>query len=111
MLDHLAQVIRDEIQAMRDEFDVNRHVLCTKWIEFEVAETIPGKFQYTLVPPDFEKRIAKAVLKNIEVCPECGGEGSYETSIGGDGFDGRCCAVADVEVECLECNGVGFIPR
>ena len=39
----------------------------------------------------------------------CGGEGEYETTIGGDGYDDRCCAQADVPVICGECDGTGYV--
>ena len=40
-------------------------------------------------------------------CPECNGAGVYEATIGGDGYDNRCCALADVECICGECGGMG----
>lgn len=46
----------------------------------------------------------------VEKCEQCRGAGEYETTIGGDGFDGRCCAEADVYVECGECDGTGYVP-
>ena len=45
----------------------------------------------------------------VEICEVCDGEGEYETTIGGDGFDGRCCAEADVYVVCLDCDGTGYV--
>jgi hypothetical protein len=43
------------------------------------------------------------------ICPDCNGTGSYEASIGGDGYDDRCCALADVECVCQRCRGTGII--
>jgi len=40
-------------------------------------------------------------------CPECNGTGEIEVQIGGDGYDNRCCALADAPVVCPECNGTG----
>ena len=40
-------------------------------------------------------------------CWMCEGTGEYETTIGGDGYDGRCCATADVICICPNCNGTG----
>ena len=40
-------------------------------------------------------------------CPECDGTGTVEISIGGDGYGGRCAATADVETDCIFCDGTG----
>ena len=44
-----------------------------------------------------------------KVCPDCGGSGVYEGQIGGDGYGGGCCALADVELVCLLCAGTGKV--
>lgn len=36
-------------------------------------------------------------------CEFCGGAGTVEITIGGDGYGGRCCAQADVEAPCPNC--------
>jgi hypothetical protein len=41
-------------------------------------------------------------------CETCGGSGEIEISIGGDGFDGRCCGTADVPTICGICDGTGI---
>jgi len=43
------------------------------------------------------------------ICGSCEGSGAYETTIGGDGYGGRCSALADVECVCGECGGSGQI--
>jgi len=40
-------------------------------------------------------------------CPDCDGKGEYEAQIGGDGYDDRCCALADVMCVCPTCKGTG----
>lgn len=40
-------------------------------------------------------------------CEECDGEGTVGRTIGGDGYGGRCAALADVEVKCDDCGGTG----
>jgi hypothetical protein len=49
------------------------------------------------------------VTLDIIECSACRGTGAVERQIGGDGYDDRCCALADVECVCSECNGVGFV--
>jgi hypothetical protein len=48
-------------------------------------------------------------MAGMKTCPVCHGRGTYEGQIGGDGYGGRCCAVADVELVCLECMGTGQV--
>lgn len=43
-------------------------------------------------------------------CETCDGSGEIEIQVGGDGFNGRCCAVADVPAPCPECDGSGLYP-
>lgn len=45
---------------------------------------------------------------DIIECDACRGTGTVERQMGGDGFNDRCCALADVECVCSECDGVGF---
>ena len=42
------------------------------------------------------------------LCVECAGKGERWGTIGGDGYDDRCCAEADVPFVCSECNGTGL---
>jgi len=62
-LDRAAKAIRDEIEHMAEEFDADRGRLCNEWLDFEVAQALPGHMNYTLVPLDFYERLARAVLK------------------------------------------------
>jgi len=59
----VAKALEDEVEAMQDEFDADRHRLCNEWVDFEVAEALAGHMNYTLVPRDFYERLARAVLK------------------------------------------------
>ena len=43
-------------------------------------------------------------------CEDCDGTGVVERSVGGDGYGGRCSALADVECECIMCDGTGYDP-
>lgn len=38
------------------------------------------------------------------ICPTCNNSRVVERTIGGDGYGGRCCALADVEVPCPDCT-------
>jgi len=42
-------------------------------------------------------------------CPDCDGRGWYEKTIGGDGYNDRCCALGDVDVVCGRCRGTGQV--
>jgi hypothetical protein len=39
-------------------------------------------------------------------CAECHGSGVVSRQIGGDGYGGRCAAIADVEDDCSECADI-----
>jgi RecJ-like exonuclease len=43
----------------------------------------------------------------VPKCERCRGTGEVETQIGGDGYDDRCCALADVPCVCPDCDGTG----
>lgn len=53
----------------------------------------------------FTPEVEQAVLsfKRL-ICDRCGGSGTIEFTIGGDGYGGRCCGEADVEGPCPECS-------
>ncbi len=40
-------------------------------------------------------------------CETCDGSGEIEIQIGGDGYGGSCCALADVPSVCPDCDGTG----
>ncbi|MFA5054292.1 MAG: hypothetical protein WC565_09550 [Parcubacteria group bacterium] len=69
-VDRAAKAIRDEIERMAEEFDADRGRLCNEWTDFQVAQAINGT-NYTLVPPDFYERLARAVLLTIAPCTDC----------------------------------------
>lgn len=64
----VAKALEDEVEAMREEFNANRHELCQEWVDYEVATTAPGRLNYTLVPRDFYERLARAVLRERGGC-------------------------------------------
>ncbi len=70
VIDRAAKAIRDEIERMAEEFDADRGRLCNEWTDFQVAQAINGT-NYTLVPPDFYERLARAVLLTIAPCTDC----------------------------------------
>lgn len=37
-------------------------------------------------------------------CERCGGSGTVNVTIGGDGYGGRCCGEMDCEADCPECE-------
>lgn len=48
---------------------------------------------------------------DLEVCERCGGSGVINVRYGGDGYGGRCCAEADGEGPCPDCqNDEDFDP-
>jgi hypothetical protein len=70
-VDRAAKAIGDEIERMAEEFDADRHRLCQEWVDFQVAGALPGHLNYTLIPPDFYERLARAVLLTIVPCTDC----------------------------------------
>lgn len=50
------------------------------------------------------------IRARVRQCPDCDGTGlGPEIQIGGDGYGGRCCALADVPSQCPRCKGTGVI--
>lgn len=45
----------------------------------------------------------------IDQCDACNGTGIRSTTIGGDGYGGKCCGEMDVEGPCDWCDGTGQI--
>lgn len=39
-----------------------------------------------------------------KTCETCNGTGEIETTIGGDGYGGRCCGEMDVPTSCPDCQ-------
>lgn len=69
VIDRAAKAIGDEIECMADEFDADRHECLKTWMYFEVAPAYDPN--YTLIPPDFYERLARAVLLTIVPCTDC----------------------------------------
>lgn len=65
-VDRVVKALEDEIERMAEEFDANRGRLCNEWLDFEVAQALPGHMNYTLVPRDFYERLARAVLRTMD---------------------------------------------
>jgi len=71
-IDTATHAIVKELDKMRQEFDnirlngmIGEVFENDDWVEFEVADSIRNP-NYTMVPFDFEERLAAAVLKAID---------------------------------------------
>lgn len=109
MIDKIAKALAKEADRMGEEFLVSRRdktLDIDQWFEFEIAEPLPGKVNYTLVPNDFYERLALAALRVIAPCPECHGTPLTPDFIGDESgamIIGTCSA-------CQLCNGTGVDP-
>lgn len=77
-IDKIAKALAKEVDCMAQEFTKARQdgtLNLDQWTEFEVADPLPGKINYTMMPKGFYRRLALAALRVVAPCPECQGTG------------------------------------
>jgi len=109
----ITKVLAREVDYMSLEFAKARQngtLDLDQWTEFEVAEPLSGKSNYTMVPNDFYKRLALAMLRVVAPCPDCYGTGYGPISPDFIGDESGTMIIGTCSV-CQLCNGTRIDPN
>jgi len=78
--------------------------------EYEVAPTLTGNQDHTLIPRDLFEQIARASLHSIAPCPACRGTGLTEMAPDPLGDNQKKMKIGAVS-SCQMCGGSGIDPN
>jgi len=109
LLDRIAAAVEKESIRISDEFDKERErgeIDFDKWVSFEVATSLDMN-NYTLVPLDYFKRLARAALRELHPCSACNGTGLTPMAPDFIGDDPKTMTIGTCSY-CEKCSGHGF---